>query len=502
MLLIYPPYSKNCEPPAGIAQLAGALQAHNLPCTLCDMNSEGQAYIFSLQSNANDTWTKRALHNKDKNLHALQSPQIYTNIATYRKAVFECNRLLANFGTEHGISLSLANFQDHHLVALRSEDLLLAAEHFEDSAFFPYFSKRLPELIIDLSDNWVGFSLNYLSQATCTFAMIGFLRRYYPKIRIVVGGGLATSWQRSQSWHNPFRQLVDRWVAGRGEEALLSLLAQQETSLTSAAPDYSELRSSFYLAPGFILPFAASSGCFWRKCSFCPETSEMNPFRQAPPQQSLTILHEEVSRYQPVLLHFLDNALSPAFLEALVQQPPGVPWYGFVRFNHDLTRLDYCHALKNAGCVMLKLGLESGCQDVLDALRKGIQLADVSKALNNLFAAGIRTYVYLLFGTPAETCESAHKTLEFTKKHQQTITYLNLAIFNLPVDSPEAEGLVTSSFYQGDLALYHDFEHPTGWNRGKIRQFLDNKWKKDPVIKPILQRDPPFFTSNHAPFFR
>ena len=41
MLLIFPPVAKPCEPPAGIAKLAGALKAHGVPCTVLDANLEG-----------------------------------------------------------------------------------------------------------------------------------------------------------------------------------------------------------------------------------------------------------------------------------------------------------------------------------------------------------------------------------------------------------------------------------------------------------------------------
>ena len=59
----------------------------------------------------------------------------------------------------------------------------------------------------------------------------------------------------------------------------------------------------------------------------------------------------------------------------------------------------YGRALHRSGCVMLKLGLESGDQAVLDALDKGIDLQQTAQALANLKAAGITVYAYLLFGT-------------------------------------------------------------------------------------------------------
>ena len=49
MLLIYPPMAKPCEPPAGIARLAGALRGHRIPCTLLDANLEGQRFLLAGQ---------------------------------------------------------------------------------------------------------------------------------------------------------------------------------------------------------------------------------------------------------------------------------------------------------------------------------------------------------------------------------------------------------------------------------------------------------------------
>jgi len=150
---------------------------------------------------------------------------------------------------------------------------------------------------------------------------------------------------------------------------------------------------------------------------------------------------------------------------------------------------------------MLQLGLESGDQTVLDFLQKGIHLEEVSSVLKNLKKAGIATYVYLLFGTPPETLNEAQKTLEFTVKHYDCIRFLNLALFNMPTYGPEAWKLETKIFYEGDLSLYMDFDHPKGWSRQRIRQFLDKEFKRQPAIASILRRDPPVFTSNHAPFF-
>jgi radical SAM superfamily enzyme YgiQ (UPF0313 family) len=151
--------------------------------------------------------------------------------------------------------------------------------------------------------------------------------------------------------------------------------------------------------------------------------------------------------------------------------------------------------------MMLQLGLESGDQSVLDEMQKGIDLGMASQALRALGKAGIATYVYLLFGTPMETLEAARKTLEFTLRHHDQIRFLNLAVFNQPVFGREAQKMETKEFYEGDLTLYTNFSHPRGWNRNQVKQFLDKEFKRHPAIAPIVRRDPPIFTSNHAPFF-
>ena len=250
------------------------------------------------------------------------------------------------------------------------------------------------------------------------------------------------------------------------------------------------------------MPYSASTGCYWNRCAFCPEKAEGNRYVAVPVDRVIADLGVLVEQTRPSLIHLLDNAVSPALIEALVQQPPGIDWYGFARISRRLADLNFCRALKRSGCVMLKLGLESGDQSVLDAEQKGIDLKLASKALQSLKEAGIATYVYLLFGTPSETAAEARSTLDFTVRHSSAIDFLNLAIFNLPVCGHPSQRLETQTLYEGDLSLYTGFRHPKGWDRGSVRQFLDKKFKRHPAVRKILLQDPPLFTSNHAAFFR
>jgi len=507
MLLIFPPAAKACEPPAGIAKLAGALKAHHIPCTLLDANLEGQLFLLQQPLTASDTWTRRAIKNSATNIAALKNPRTYQSPDRYSRAVRDVNRVLEAFAKPHHSVLGLADYHHAILSPVRSADLLAAAEHPEQNLFYGYFSKRLREMLTNGTGvgreriQMVGFSLNYLSQALCAFAMIGYLRKEFPGLKIVLGGGLVSSWVKRPGWVDPFGGLVDHIIGGPGESPLLHLLGVPGDQQVPAVPDYGTLPTHEYFSPGFILPYSASSGCYWNKCSFCPETAEGNPYVPAPVPQAMFELEALIAQTQPVLIHLLDNSISPALMRALAEKPPGVPWYGFARISRELTDLEFCRALKRSGCAMLKLGLESGDQAVLDKLHKGIDLAMASQVLLNLQKAGIATYVYLLFGTPAETASEARKTLAFVAQHAAAITFLNLAIFNMPLCGEQADAYRTEQFYEGDLSLYTGFRHPEGWDRKLVRQFLDNEFKRHSAVSEILKHDPPLFTSNHAAFF-
>ncbi|WP_038002368.1 B12-binding domain-containing radical SAM protein [Syntrophorhabdus aromaticivorans] len=503
MLLVHPPVTKPSEPPAGPARLSGALSFHGIEHHILDANLEGLLAVMSGPTSKSDTWTKRAVRDRTRSLNALRSLHGYTDISRYKTAVANLHRLLQVCGSPGVSRLTFADYGDRRLSPLRSTDLLEIAEHPEKSPFYPYFKGRLPVLIEQSGTAFAGFSLNYLSQALSAFAMIGCVKKMFPGIKVVLGGSLLTSWMRRAAWRNQFNGLVDHAIGGPGEGPLLSLVGKKTDPNLSApcSPSYKLFPLEDYLAPGLILPYSSSSGCYWGKCRFCPERAEGNAYSQIPPINAANELRELAARTGPLLIHLTDNAVSPALMESLCRTPPGVPWYGFARITRHLADPDFCMALKQSGCVMLKLGLESGSRRVLDSMHKGNSLEWSSAALKSLKRAGIGTYVYLLFGTPWETVAEARETLDFTVRHARYIDFLNVAVFNLPANSPETAKLEVRNFYDGDLSLCTDFIHPQGWDRRQVRHFLDREFRRQPAVRAIARSHPPVFGSNHAPLF-
>src|SRR5208283_5108962 len=200
MILIYPPVAKPCEPPAGVARLLGALNAHGIQSSVLDANLEGILHLLHQPKTSVDTWTHRAFRKRWDHLASLRGRDIYGHPERYRRAVSDINRVLESSWDKKEVTLSLSNYRHYGLSPVRSSDLVRAAESPEENPFYPYFKDRLGTILESAGDDTVGFSLNFLSQALCTFAMIGFLKREYPGITVCLGGGLVTSWMKSPGW--------------------------------------------------------------------------------------------------------------------------------------------------------------------------------------------------------------------------------------------------------------------------------------------------------------
>lgn len=519
------------------------MRSRGQPVYLLDLNHEGLEFLLAtaafnpeipeaqstnVQSTKQikaDTWTKGAILRKERNLASLRRLDTYRTLPRYTRAVVDLNRVLKTASLPFGAEASLANYTESGRSPLRREDLLSAASRFFDSPYFSLFTRRINEELERQPATIVGLSINYLSQALPAFAVLGWLAQAHPELSRIAGGGLISSWlsQGSLARDDSFGGLLHALVPGRAEDALsawlgtaglpeirfprqslqvaLNLASRTSAPAPASPPDFDDFSHLGYLSPVCIIPYAFSSGCPWQRCTFCPEKAEGARYVGLGVDTALAQLDQLASHHKPGLFHFTDNEISPLYLQRLAEKSPGIPWYGFARFSKVLLDPGFCRALAASGCRMLQLGLESADQKILDAMAKGTELGDIDRILENLAQAGIGTFLYVLFGTPAEDLSSARKTRDYLASRYALIDFLNIAIFNLPVASADAASLATRDFYHGTLSLYLEFEHPAGWDRSRVRGFITQELEAEPRIRDILMRTPPVFTSNHAAFF-
>ena len=97
-------------------------------------------------------------------------------------------------------------------------------------------------------------------------------------------------------------------------------------------------------------------------------------------------------------------------------KPLNIVWSGQARTNTLNDRL--AKAMKDAGCVGVGFGLESGSDRMLKAMKKQVTVADHKNAVMTAKKNGLSIRVQILFGYPGENRESAEETITFFKDIQ------------------------------------------------------------------------------------
>jgi len=115
--------------------------------------------------------------------------------------------------------------------------------------------------------------------------------------------------------------------------------------------------------------------------------------------------------------------------------------------------------LQNSGCVEIKYGIESGCQEILDSMRKGITIQDIESTLKLTTTFGINTKCFLMFGYPGDSIETALETIDFLKRNSAYISRVNLFSFSpLPGSPIFQKGSFPVSSWE-DFKIYHQNNH-------------------------------------------
>ncbi|WP_173977805.1 B12-binding domain-containing radical SAM protein [Magnetospirillum sp. UT-4] len=79
----------------------------------------------------------------------------------------------------------------------------------------------------------------------------------------------------------------------------------------------------------------------------------------------------------------------------------------------DMIDREQMLAMKQAGCHLLKFGVETGSQELLDRYKKGTTIAQAEETFRLAREIGIDTHAHIIFGGPGETVETIGKTVDF-----------------------------------------------------------------------------------------
>ncbi|MBI4116666.1 radical SAM protein [Candidatus Pacearchaeota archaeon] len=100
----------------------------------------------------------------------------------------------------------------------------------------------------------------------------------------------------------------------------------------------------------------------------------------------------------------------------------------------DKLSLPMLKHMKQAGCYMLSLGIESGNQEILNKMRKAEKLEDIKNAARWCREAGIETRGLFIFGLLGENENTMQDTIDFAKSLP-----LDTATFHVCIPMPKTE---------------------------------------------------------------
>jgi len=494
-----------------------------------DANLEAHLYLLdgdrlaSAAGPAPATALHRAMKNVPRALSLLRSPPAGASFPRYTSAARHLNTALSAYrGVGGRERWTLGDYVHGDLSEFSLRDLSLAAAGGAGTVFSGYFRDALLPRVVRMRPRGVAISVNYRHQVLPAFELAGMLRRRLPGVPVYGGGGMFSSWRSSLRGMGLAFLPFDRVGFGPGEGPLAGAAGGaspggavffEDGESVEFRPDFGFAPLREYLSPEPVLPVAATRGCYWRRCRFCPEAvAPLHPYRASDAGTFPALLRELYDRYGVRRFHLTDNAIPVPVLRSMADGGSvlrGLSWHGFARFERELLEPGFASALAAAGCSMLQLGLESGSQPLLDRMGKGTRVADASTILSNLAGAGIAAYVYVMLGAPGETETDAERTRSFLAEHAGEIGFLNLSILNLPREASwggiaEGSSLRRGGFPGGDepLGLYRQVAEGDGWGRAKARRFLQKRILGDPAIRAIAARTPPWFGDSHAVFFR
>lgn len=184
--------------------------------------------------------------------------------------------------------------------------------------------------------------------------------------------------------------------------------------------DFAPYRAAWLKSSGyFSVNIATTRGCPY-KCNWCAKPIYGNRYNVRPPRQ----VADELAQLRRLTsfdhIWFCDDifGLKPGWVAdfAALVEAEGLRTPFKIQSRADLlVQASYVAQLARAGCATVWMGAESGSQAILDAMDKGITVAQIAAATQLLRDAGIDPCFFIQFGYLGETRADIAATLRMIR---------------------------------------------------------------------------------------
>jgi radical SAM superfamily enzyme YgiQ (UPF0313 family) len=160
-----------------------------------------------------------------------------------------------------------------------------------------------------------------------------------------------------------------------------------------------------------------SRGCPY-DCSYCATHTRRVSYR--PIENIISEINYVKNKYGTTLFSFKDDSFTvnkkrvEQFCDMLIEGKLGIQWECNTRV--DLIDPVLLGKMKKAGCVSMKVGIESGSERILTKMNKHITLEQIRKTAEIFSASGIFWTGYFLMGIPGESLDEIRQTLDLMRQ--------------------------------------------------------------------------------------
>ncbi len=159
-----------------------------------------------------------------------------------------------------------------------------------------------------------------------------------------------------------------------------------------------------------------SRGCIYQ-CSYCDRSVFKKGFRSNSAEYIYDHMKLLATKFKVKHINVYDDLFTTnkrritALCERLAREPLGLQFNCAVHAGH--TDDDLLEMLKDAGCLMISIGMESGDADILARHKSTVTLDQVRDTVERVQSKGLRAKGLFMMGLPGETPETARRTSNF-----------------------------------------------------------------------------------------
>jgi len=202
-------------------------------------------------------------------------------------------------------------------------------------------------------------------------------------------------------------------------------------------PAWRHINPRIYYDAGKRNPFVtliSSRGCS-HFCTFCRERHTIEPgkIRYRSAMSLVKEIHNDLRLFPYLKEIMIEDDTFPTdlnrvneFCELMLKYKFKISWS--CNSRADITDLDTLKNMKKAGCRWVCVGYESGNQEILDNIHKGVKLDTMYQFTELAKEAGLQINGCFMFGLMGESPETAQETIDFALELNPTMVQFSACV--------------------------------------------------------------------------